>query len=222
MSCDVVKRRKGRRISCGVGEVTERLENVALPTSQLILQPFRCFTYVTADSATLLSLLLRHRLFTYGTWRAAHAVCVYHQSVLPKGRYFIASAGTKAAVLPKAGLPAQTQEPRLQFYQGWIGAFASYCFPYPTFSLASEQTLKDLKISQGHQRGGNLQYGDVTLNLIQNIVCILYTYFCLRLFLFRNPLLTFNYKNSFRKILVECCAISPTRMGKMNQWGNTF
>ena len=43
---------------------------VALPTSQFILQPFRCFTYVIAHSPTLLSLLLRHRLFT---WRAAQA-----------------------------------------------------------------------------------------------------------------------------------------------------
>ena len=43
--------------------------SVALPTSQFILQPFRCFTYVTAHSTTLLSLLLRHRLFT---WRTAH------------------------------------------------------------------------------------------------------------------------------------------------------
>ena len=51
--------------------------SVALPTSQLILQPFRCFTYVTAHSPTLLSLLLRHRIFTYVTWRAAHEVrCV--------------------------------------------------------------------------------------------------------------------------------------------------
>ena len=39
------------------------------PTSQLILQPFHRFTYVTAHSPTLLSLLLRHKLFT---WRAAH------------------------------------------------------------------------------------------------------------------------------------------------------
>ena len=46
--------------------------SVALPTSQLILQPVRCFTYVTAHSPTLLSFLLRHRLFTYATWRAAH------------------------------------------------------------------------------------------------------------------------------------------------------
>ena len=38
--------------------------SVALPTSQLILQSFRCFTYITAHSPTLLSLLLRHRLFT--------------------------------------------------------------------------------------------------------------------------------------------------------------
>ena len=38
--------------------------SVALPASQLILQPFRCFTYVTVHSLTLLSLLLRHKLFT--------------------------------------------------------------------------------------------------------------------------------------------------------------
>ena len=46
--------------------------SVALPKSQLILHPFRCFTYVTAHSPTLLSLLLPHRLFNYVTWRAAH------------------------------------------------------------------------------------------------------------------------------------------------------
>ena len=47
------------------------------PTSQLILQPFRRFSHVTAHSLTLTSLLLRHRLFTYVTWRAAHVVeCV--------------------------------------------------------------------------------------------------------------------------------------------------
>ena len=45
----------------------------ALPTSQLILQPFRCFTYVTAHSPAFLSLLLRHSLFTYVTWRATRA-----------------------------------------------------------------------------------------------------------------------------------------------------
>ena len=46
--------------------------SVTSPTSQLILKPFRCFTYVTVYSPTLVSLLLPHKLFTYITWRAAH------------------------------------------------------------------------------------------------------------------------------------------------------
>ena len=45
--------------------------SLALPTSELILHPYRYFTYVTAHSPTLLSLLLRHMLFTYVSWRAA-------------------------------------------------------------------------------------------------------------------------------------------------------
>ena len=40
------------------------------------------------------------------------------------------------------------------FTRDEIGAVASRCFPHPTLSLASEQTLNDLKRSQGHQRGG--------------------------------------------------------------------
>ena len=100
MSCDVGTRRKGWRMSCDVGEVTEMLENewrmssahspsfpslhlhhsslsnpsLVLSTSQLIVQPFRCFTYVTAHSPTLLLLFLRHRIFTYVTWRATHGI----------------------------------------------------------------------------------------------------------------------------------------------------
>ena len=38
--------------------------SIALPTSQLILQPFRCFTYVTARSPTLPLLHLRHSSFS--------------------------------------------------------------------------------------------------------------------------------------------------------------
>ena len=77
-----VKQQKGWRMNCDVGEVTERLENeqssfsnpaVALPTSQFILQPFRCFTHVTAHSPTLLLLLLHHRFFTWqATYGLAH------------------------------------------------------------------------------------------------------------------------------------------------------
>ena len=81
-------------------------------------------------------------------------ICNQQQSILPKDRSFTASTGTKAAVLPKVGHPPQTPEPRMQFYQGGIGAVASRCFPHPTLSLASEQILKDLKISQRHHRGG--------------------------------------------------------------------
>ena len=56
--------------------------SVALPTSQLILQPFRCFTYVKAHSPILLSLVLSHRLFTYVTWRASHGcITILHSRV---------------------------------------------------------------------------------------------------------------------------------------------
>ena len=71
-------------------------------------------------------------------------------------------------ILPKDSPSLQVQKLRLQFYrrqvfhrklrnQGcsftrdWIGAGASRCFLHPTLSLATEQTLKDLKRSQGHQ-----------------------------------------------------------------------
>ena len=56
--------------------------SVALPTSQLILQLFRCFTYVKAHSPTLLSLLLRHRLFSYVTWRAPMHICSSFLSIV--------------------------------------------------------------------------------------------------------------------------------------------
>ena len=72
---------------------------------------------------------------------------------------------------PKAGPSPQVEKPRLQFCwrqvfhrklrnQGCsftrdlIGVVASRCFLHPTLSLASEQPLKDLKRSQGHQQGG--------------------------------------------------------------------
>ena len=61
-------------MSCDVGEQSSFSKlSVASPTSQLIFQPFCCFTYVTAHSLTFLLLLLSHRIFTYVTWRAAHS-----------------------------------------------------------------------------------------------------------------------------------------------------
>ena len=72
---------------------------------------------------------------------------------------------------PRASPSLQAWEPRLQFCrrqifhrklrnQGcsftrdWINAVATRCFLHPTLSLASEQTLKDLERSQGHQCEG--------------------------------------------------------------------
>ena len=74
-----VKLWKGWRMSCDVGKTTEGLENERWRRRShgkgwiLILQPFRYFTYVTAHSPTVVSLHLHHRLFTYITWRVAHA-----------------------------------------------------------------------------------------------------------------------------------------------------
>ena len=50
---------------------------IALPTSQLILQPFRRFTYVTAHSTALPLLHLRHRHFTYVTARSPNLPPLY-------------------------------------------------------------------------------------------------------------------------------------------------
>ena len=72
MSCDVGEQSSFSN-PCHFTYVTSFSNpSVALPTSQFILQPFRCFTYVTIHSPTFLSLLLRYRLFTFVTLRAAH------------------------------------------------------------------------------------------------------------------------------------------------------
>ena len=75
-ACDVGKAKEGlenelwRRWSGG--NVGEWALSVTLPTSQLIFQPFRHFTYVTAHSTALPLLHLCHRHFTYVTWLSAH------------------------------------------------------------------------------------------------------------------------------------------------------
>ena len=73
MSCDVGKPTEGLENELDVGEVAERLENelcslsnlsIASPTSELIHQPFRRFTYVKAHSPSLPLLHLRHSPFS--------------------------------------------------------------------------------------------------------------------------------------------------------------
>ena len=70
------------------------------------------------DTLPLPSALLRvceplypHHPWTFMAYNGDH----HHQSVLPKGRSFTISEGSKAAVLAKADLPPETQEPSLQF-----------------------------------------------------------------------------------------------------------
>ena len=58
-----VKRRKGWRMNCD-GKVGEWAELIVIVIAELILQPFRHFTYVTVHSPTLLSFLLRHSSFS--------------------------------------------------------------------------------------------------------------------------------------------------------------
>ena len=90
-------------MSCDVGKAAEELENelwhrwsaydrlwravewayMASPTSELILQSFCLFTYVTAHSAALPLVHLHLRNFTYVTWRAAHAPMIVFSLIYP-------------------------------------------------------------------------------------------------------------------------------------------
>ena len=54
-------------MSCDIGKARKGLENelsIASPISQLILQPFPCFTYITAHSPSFSSLHLHHSSFS--------------------------------------------------------------------------------------------------------------------------------------------------------------
>ena len=68
------------------------------------------------------------------------------QSIVPKGRSFTGNSGTMPTVLLKGTQAAVLLEMDR----------CSSCplLSTPPLPLASEQTLKDLKRSQGHQHGG--------------------------------------------------------------------
>ena len=132
-------------VSTTVCKIVTEMCVVVSSRSYAVRSPPRVRQQYTVKSPLLLS-----TFFLISLYHHHH----HHQSILPKGRFFTASTGTYAAVQPKAGLPPETQEPMLQFYQDEIGAVTSRCFPHPTLSLAPDHTLKDLKRSQGLQRGG--------------------------------------------------------------------
>ena len=92
-------------MSCNVGEATERLKNelcslsnlsVTSPTSQLILQPFRRLTYVTAHCPTLPLLHLRHSSFS-----------IPHSSTFPSLHLRYSSFSNPSAALPTSQLILQ-------------------------------------------------------------------------------------------------------------------
>ena len=66
-------------------------------------------------------------------------------SVLPKGRSFTANSGTKAAILPKGRCFTTNSETKVVVLLGINRCVTTHCFLYPTLSLASEHTLKDLR-----------------------------------------------------------------------------
>ena len=72
----------------------------------------------------------------------ARSIFVLSLEYSAQGQVFHCKPGSQAAVL-----------------LGMDSAVASCCFKHPTLSLASEQTLKDLKTSQGHQRGEETGFG---------------------------------------------------------------
>ena len=129
-----VKQRKGWRMSFRRFTASQHLPTSPgqPPTAQsptLILQPFRHFTYVRTHSPTLQSLYLRHRSF-------------YNLSVASPTSHLILQPFFRFYYVTSSSLTVRKQ--------GRICAVASRCFPYPTLSLASEQTLKDQRRSQGH------------------------------------------------------------------------
>ena len=144
-----VKQRKDWRMSCDVGKATEGLEK---PMSQLILQPLRCFTYVTAHSPNLPLLHLRHSSFSNPSFASptSHALHLCRLA----SRSFTANSGTKAAVLPKGRYSTANSGTQAAVLLGMNRCGSFPLLSAPTLSLASEQTLKYLKRSQGHQRGG--------------------------------------------------------------------
>ena len=87
--------------------------------------------------------------------------CIYvtnyhhHQNVLSNSRSYTANSGTQAVVLPKGRSFTAYSGAKVAVLLGMhrCGNFPLHSEPH-CFSLASEQILKDMKRSQGPQRGG--------------------------------------------------------------------
>ena len=119
----------------------------------------------------LISLLVCAKYLYYV--QKQYSIMLNTQGIFQKEKkfYFIYIYIITRVFYPRTGPSLQAQEPRLLFCQrqvfhhrlrnqgysftrDWIGGVAYRCYLHPTLFSASEQTLKDVKRSQGHQRGG--------------------------------------------------------------------
>ena len=73
-------------------------------------------------------------------YKVIFIIIIIIMSVLPKGRSFTASAETKVAVLPKAGLPPQTREPMLH---NRCGSFLLLSALHSLFSIWTDLTRSE-------------------------------------------------------------------------------
>ena len=157
-------------MSCDVGKATEALENelwlrwsdgkvgewaelIVIVIAELILQPFRHFTYVTTHFSILQSLYLCQSSFSKPSVASPTSQFILQ----PFFRFsYVTSSSLNSPGKPpmRQVIHRKLRKQRCSFTRDWTGEVAPLCFPHPTLSLASEQILKYLKTSKGHQRGG--------------------------------------------------------------------
>ena len=90
-------------MSCELGDACS-FSNLSItsPKSQIILQSFCRFTYVTAHSPTLLSLLLRHRNFSYVSFYLCYSSA--HSPTFPSLHLRLSSFSNPSVALPTSQL----------------------------------------------------------------------------------------------------------------------
>ena len=102
---------------------------VASPTSQLILQPFRRFTYVTVRSITVPLLHLRHRHFTYFT---AHSPTLLQLYLCHSSASFSnpSSLHLRHSLFSNPSAALSTSHTMLYLIRRFISFYNFHCFTY--------------------------------------------------------------------------------------------
>ena len=151
MSCEVAEGRKHWRMSCNVGEATKAephsptltslqlshslLSNIYITShmSQLILQPFRCFIYLTDTSPTSPDMVLRHSPtltslhLTHSSFSNTCVVLPTSQLILQLFRrftYVTAHSTTRSVASPTSDTSPTSPDKQGRFLKG----VASLCY----------------------------------------------------------------------------------------------